>query len=133
MKAARLGSIILLVIVAIGCGNTVDQTGQVQPSPGVSPGQATPGPTDEIAVARKTFEQRCAGCHGVTGQGGAVKVEGKELNVPNLSSEHAREHSDQELIDQITNGGNGMPPFKDKLGQEEIAALVRFIRQEFQK
>ena len=32
----------------------------------------------------------------------------------------------------ITNGEEEMPAFKDKMKPEEIAALVKFVRKEFQ-
>ncbi|MFN2480848.1 MAG: cytochrome c, partial [Pyrinomonadaceae bacterium] len=41
-------------------------------------------------------------------------------------------HSDAEYAKQITEGGEGMPKFKDRLTPEQINGLVRFIRSEFQ-
>jgi mono/diheme cytochrome c family protein len=40
--------------------------------------------------------------------------------------------SDKEFSEQIHEGGDGMPAFKDKLSAQEIADLVKFIRREFQ-
>lgn len=121
----------LTLFTAAGCGGSSSPTTQDQPRPSTSPVQTVPA-TDQYAEARKTFEQRCAACHGEKGEGGTVKVEEVKLTVPNLGSEHAREHTDDQLIRQITNGGEGMPAFRDKLTAEEIERLVRFIRHEFQ-
>ena len=41
-------------------------------------------------------------------------------------------HADEEFVEQITEGDEGMPAFKDKLSPEEMNDLVRFIRKEFQ-
>jgi mono/diheme cytochrome c family protein len=41
-------------------------------------------------------------------------------------------HPDEKLVKQITKGGDGMPKFSDKLSAEEINAMVRFVRHEFQ-
>ena len=72
-------------------------------------------------------------CHGDEGKGGVVKTtEGTKLKVPSLIEGHALKHLDEDFVDQIENGGDGMPKFKDKLTANEINALVRFIRREFQ-
>ncbi len=122
-----------ILFVAVGCGGTAPETTtQVQPSPVVSPISTPVTTQDEFAATRKSFSANCAVCHGETGEGGTVKIEDKTLKVPNLGGDHARHHSDEELIDQITNGGDSMPPFKGKLTSEQINDLVRFIRHEFQ-
>jgi mono/diheme cytochrome c family protein len=61
-----------------------------------------------------------------------VKVDNTKLKVPNLTEGHALEHPDEKLVRQVTNGGDGMPKFKDKLSADEINALVHFVRVEFQ-
>jgi mono/diheme cytochrome c family protein len=42
-------------------------------------------------------------------------------------------HSDQDFVDQIMNGGDGMPAFKGKLQPDQINGLVKLVRKEFQK
>ncbi len=59
-------------------------------------------------------------------------VEDKKIKVPSLKAEHALKHTDDDFVDQITEGEEEMPAFKDKLSPDEINALVRFIRVEFQ-
>ncbi len=106
-------------------------TNQSQPSN--SPAATTPtAPQDEFAFARANFVKHCAVCHGPDAEGGRVEVEGKKLRVPSLKEGHALDHPDEELIEQITEGDDEMPAFKDKLSPEEINDLVRFIRKEFQ-
>jgi mono/diheme cytochrome c family protein len=61
-----------------------------------------------------------------------VKIEGKPLKVPSLKEGHALKHTDEELAKQISKGGDGMPPFKDKLTPEQINNLVRFIHRDIQ-
>src|SRR5258705_11704549 len=87
---------------------------------------------DEFAAARVNFAKNCEGCHGETAVGGLVKVEGKQIKVPSLKSDHAIKHTDEQLTKMITNGEEAMPAFKDKLKPEEIADLVRFVRKNFQ-
>jgi mono/diheme cytochrome c family protein len=136
MKPIKLALLIALItLFAIACSNaptdTASNTGggaQSSPTP-----QASPTPTpDEFAKTREVYKQNCAVCHQPTGEGGLVEIEKVKLKVPSLKADHALKHTDEQFARQITNGGEGMPPFKDKLKKEEISDLVRFIRKEIQ-
>lgn len=139
MKLIKLAIIIAAAaLFAAACGdsggtNQTANTGTTQPSPAASPkATASPTPADELAAAKTTYGQVCSACHGDNGDGGTVKIEGKPLKVPSLKVGHALKHSDAEFVKQISNGGDGMPPFKDKLSAEQINALVRLIRRDIQ-
>ena len=132
MKSARIGLITLAIaLFAIACGNSgTVKTNQSQPIAAASPvATATP---DEFAAGRASYAKHCSVCHGDDAKGGLVKVEDKKLKVPSLKEGHALHHPDADFVKQITNGGGGMPKFKDKLSPEEITAMVHFIRHEFQ-
>jgi len=91
---------------------------------------ATPDP---FAETRGVFAKTCQTCHGADGKGGPVKLEdGTRLKVPSLREGHALRHPDSDYVKQIREGGDGMPAFKDKLNQQQIDDLIRFIRHEFQ-
>jgi mono/diheme cytochrome c family protein len=87
---------------------------------------------DSLAAARVTYNNACSKCHKETGEGGVVDVDGEKIRVPGFKSGHALKHTDAEYAKQITNGGEGMPKFKDRLTPEQIDSLVHFIRAEFQ-
>ena len=87
----------------------------------------------ELAAARSTYNNTCSKCHQPNGEGGTVDVDGDKVRVPSFKGGHALKHSDAEYVKQITNGGEGMPKFKDRLTQDQINGLVRFIRTEFQQ
>ena len=98
---------------------------------------ATPSPSatatpDEMAFARANYAQHCLACHGEEGNGGIAEVEDKKIKVPSLKAGHALKHTDDDFVEQITEGEEEMPAFKDKLSPDEINMLVRFIRTEFQ-
>lgn len=118
-----------VMIFMSGCNKPATETTNNVPvaSPKAS---ATP---DEFATARATLKKSCAGCHGEDGTGGLKTVDGKKLKVPTFREGHALKHSDEDFVKQITKGGDGMPAFKDKLSPEEMNAMVRFIRHEFQR
>jgi cytochrome c551 len=114
-----------------GTNQTVNNGGTQPTASPATTAKATATP-DELAEAKATFVQVCSNCHGDKGEGGPVKIEGKRLKVPSLLEGHGLSHTDAELAKQIANGGDGMPAFKDRLNQDQINALVRFIRRDIQ-
>ena len=124
---------VAIVLVASACTETATPTNTNTSRAAASP--AAPAATataDPLAGARANFTKNCEPCHGPNGEGGLVKVDDKKIKVPSLKAEHAIKHTDEQLAKTITNGEEEMPSFKDKLSQQEIADLVRFIRKEFQ-
>jgi mono/diheme cytochrome c family protein len=87
---------------------------------------------DALAAARTTYNNACIKCHKDNGEGGTVDIDGDKLRVPSFKGGHALKHPDADYVKQITNGGEGMPKFKDRLTPEQINGLVNFIRTEFQ-
>jgi mono/diheme cytochrome c family protein len=79
--------------------------------------------------ARELFARNCAVCHGPSGEGKQVGT----LQVPPLREGRAVVDTDARLLSQIHDGGNGMPPFKFTLTDDEIQELLRFVREEIQK
>lgn len=79
--------------------------------------------------ARELYARNCAACHGPEGEGKQVGT----LRVPALREGRAAEDPDARLLSQIHDGGNGMPPFKLTLTDDEIQNLLRFVREEIQK
>ena len=72
------------------------------------------------------YKTNCAVCHGGIGEGAPKGI--------SLLEGHAVSHSEKEYIAQVLNGeGKKMPAFKDKLSAGQIAALVKFVREDLQK
>jgi mono/diheme cytochrome c family protein len=126
--------IFALALLAFGCNNgpsgTANSNSQPR-SPNTASATASPS-VDELAASRERYQKLCSGCHGENGEGGTKTIEGKTLKVPSLKKGHAVEHSDQQLVKQVLNGGDGMPAFKDKVATAEAAEMVRLIRRDFQ-
>jgi cytochrome c oxidase cbb3-type subunit III len=75
-----------------------------------------------IAEARQTFENRCAGCHGLDGRGGE--------RAPDIAtSPKTQNRTDAALTQIITNGipAGGMPSF-NSLDAPTIKALIKYVR-----
>lgn len=77
-----------------------------------------------LALGEAIYTQNCASCHGSAGDGHAAEPQAPALN----DREHAWHHPDGQLQQVIMNGGQIMPPFKDKLTTEETVAVVRYIQ-----
>ncbi len=73
------------------------------------------------------YKSNCAICHGTDGTGKTPT--GKALKVRDLRSADVQRMSDKELFAVIADGKEKMPPFKSKLSQADIDALIAFIRQ----
>jgi mono/diheme cytochrome c family protein len=123
--------LVFVILVAVGCTKDNNESGRPA-AQSASPAAAATATPDEFAAVRPIFKEHCEKCHGPTGEGGQVTVEGKKLRVPSFKAGHALKHTDEDFVEQIVNGGDGMPVFKGKLQPAEIDGLVKFIRKEFQ-
>jgi len=124
--ALSLGCV-ALALVAVACTQTAAPTTSTAPVGTAAPSK----PMDELAAARVTYQANCESCHGPTGDGGPVQVDGKEIKVPSLKSERIAKRTDERITKVINEGDGPMPPFESKIKPDEIAALVRFVRKEF--
>ena len=122
---------VALALLATACTETATPTNTSTPATAASPA-APAAPGDQVATARANYTKNCEGCHGPTGEGGLVRVNDKQIKVPSLKAGHALKHTDDELINIVTNGEEAMPAFKEKLNAAQITELVQFVRKEFQ-
>lgn len=77
-----------------------------------------------LALGARVYAENCASCHGDQGQGHVLVEQAPALD----SSEHAWHHPDGQIQQLIEQGGTTMPAFGDKLDQDEIFAVIRFIQ-----
>jgi quinohemoprotein ethanol dehydrogenase len=70
------------------------------------------------AAGKQIFGENCSTCHGATGQGGN--------GGPDLTSIPSAKDF-QTVIDQVFNGGGGMPAFKGTLSQKEIRDVATYV------
>jgi cbb3-type cytochrome c oxidase subunit III len=71
------------------------------------------------------FNQKCSMCHGADGKGYPA------LKTPDFTDPKVQASlSDEKIVETIKNGkkGTAMPAFGDKLSDEQIHALVTYIR-----
>jgi len=128
----KLFMLALVTFAIFLIGSCTKAENPVAPSTTTTPASKATATPDEFASARVNYAKHCVACHGAEGEGGVKTVDEKKLKVPNFSTGHALKHTDEDFVEQIMKGGDGMPEFKDKLSPDEINTLVRFVRHEFQ-
>jgi cytochrome c6 len=75
--------------------------------------------------AEALYKSKCQVCHGADGIGSAA---GQKLGAHDFHSPEVAKESDAELI-KITKEGKGkMPKFDGKLTDDQIKALIKYIR-----
>jgi alcohol dehydrogenase (cytochrome c) len=91
-------------------------------------GHAGELPTTEVkgdpAAGQQVWAENCAGCHGLEGAGG----NGGPALVGNAVASDAGK-----VLAQVTNGGGGMPAFKDTLNEQQIADVTAYVTQRLAK
>src|ERR1043165_7846760 len=79
---------------------------------------------DSKSYEASLFRQNCAICHGPEGNGRTLDNNAK---VPSLREGPFKMQTEAAIQNQITNGGNGMPPFRGQLTQREINMMTEFV------
>lgn len=86
--------------------------------------------TDSNKYEASLFRQNCAICHG-------PEAEGREIEpdrlTPNLREGEFKHKTDDQIYNHISEGGNGMVPFKNQLTKREIDMLVRLVQDDLRK
>ncbi len=83
------------------------------------PGATSAGGDPEAGAV--VFSENCSVCHGATGHGGNG---GPDLTTMPLAQ------TEEGAIQQVTNGGGGMPPFGGVLSEEEIENVAAYVADE---
>jgi mono/diheme cytochrome c family protein len=92
-----------------------------------------------IELGRATYDQHCASCHGLNGEGQAdwkiPNADGSLPAPPHNVSGHTWHHAEAQLLDIIAQGGtiympeSTMPGFEDLLSQAEMEATLAYIKR----
>jgi quinohemoprotein ethanol dehydrogenase len=101
---------------APGAGQGTGHAGEPPPPPPPSTGNTA----GNAAAGTSVFAQNCATCHGATGRGGNG---GPDLTaIPSAKTLSV-------VVNQVTNGGGGMPAFKGTLTQQQIDDVAAYVVQ----
>ena len=107
----------LLVALALaGCGgDDGDDSGGGGGPPEQTPQQVVDA--GDPAAGKEVFSQNCAACHGSDGGGGTG---------PALAGQEQYTKPDS-VVDQVRNGGGGMPAFGDRLTPQELSDVSSYV------
>lgn len=98
--------ILLTAVLALACGKSNDMA------------------VKDVAATRALYtEQKCVTCHGEKGEGGIG---------PSFKAGLSMGRSLEEIATRISTGSGQMPSFKDKLSQEQIQELAKYVYKEMQ-
>jgi len=101
-------------------GETSEEEGEEASGEEAEEGSETAAGGDAEAGA-VVFSENCSTCHGATGHGGNG---GPDLTTMPLAQ------TEEGAIQQVTNGGGGMPPFAGTLSEEEIENVAAYVVHE---
>ena len=139
--------IVIVIAVAMGAGYGLFRSDRlVKNNPVVINGIAAPPlPTlvpERVTLGQAVYAQSCASCHGPNLEGKpewkTPLADGSLPPPPHDSTGHTWHHPDELLLNIIANGGDAkynfqMPGFKDQLSEEEIAAVLDFIKNNWER
>lgn len=81
---------------------------------------------DDAESGQDLYEENCAACHGYDGW---PMVPG----TPNFAKGERLENGDDALLVSIREGKNDMPPWGEDFDEDEMLALVKYLRTLVQK
>lgn len=121
-KPTRPKWVIPVIIGVIGIAALAINTRLNQPDPG-----SLTYPTytqEQINQGEILYQANCATCHGSEGRGNSRAV------IPALDhSMHAWHHPDSQIAGMIRNGGFTMPAIGPDWSDEEITAVIAYIKE----
>lgn len=81
-------------------------------------------PASLVSAGEVLYQASCSGCHGAAGEGDAA------AGVPALdASMHAWHHADSFYARQIREGGISMPAVAPQWSDEEVAAVLAYVKE----
>ena len=104
MKLARTGIIALIAVIALSSASCIFAQ-------------------DDVAAL---YKSKCQVCHGPGGKGDTPA--GKKVGVKDFHSPEVAKMSDAELFEITRKGKDKMPSYDKKLTDDQIKALVKYIR-----
>lgn len=106
---------VIIVISACGGGGGNEENGGTEEGAGGEGGETTA--QGDAANGATIYENNCLSCHGQEGAGGSA---------PGLQSVADYDA----VVQQVKNGGGGMPAFEGQLSEQEIADVSAYITEE---
>jgi mono/diheme cytochrome c family protein len=81
---------------------------------------------EDAAASASVYKAKCLACHAPDGSGNTPV--GKSLKSADLRSAEVQKKSDADLAQTVAEGKGNMPAFKPSLSDDEIHAVVAYVR-----
>lgn len=126
MRSATLIALLAAVVLGLAaCGGGEEVSPVPETVVGTVPQATTAGPTTTLkgdAAAGKDLyaSKGCGGCHVLADAGSSGAVG------PNLDD---TKPAFDLVVDRVTNGRGGMPPFEGQLSEQEIADVAAYVAE----
>jgi mono/diheme cytochrome c family protein len=141
----RYWILLLLIIALVACENDVVATPEIQdPTLDINQipvlGEASPPPPVPFLATDPRFpiqpsgeglvlyEQYCAACHGINGEGQPPDPLAFGAAPPHNADGHTWHHADQSNFLTVWQGAIHMPGFYDRLSPDEIVLILAYIK-----
>jgi len=132
---------LLVVTIVVAATVVGGQDAGLSATPAASPAELEALDASQVVLGRQVYLQNCASCHGARAQG-APNWQRPDIRSdlpppPHDDTGHTWRHGDAELASIIRNGLRDvfnktpeltMPPFKDRLSDEEITAVIAYVK-----
>ena len=120
-KLVLLLAALVLVVAIPACGGEEDEQALPETVEGTLPADTGAATEGDPANGKTVFASAgCGGCHTFSAAGSTGTV-GPNLDDASVDVDAA--------VQQVKNGGGGMPPFGDRLSDQEIADVAAFVTQ----
>jgi mono/diheme cytochrome c family protein len=120
-KLVLLLAALVLVVAIPACGGEEDEQALPETVEGTLPADTGAATEGDPANGKKVFASAgCGGCHTFSAAGSTGTV-GPNLDEASVDFDAA--------VQQVKNGGGGMPAFGDRLSDQEIADVAAFVTQ----
>lgn len=128
-KRRRLVIPLALIVLGTGIWLALDRL-RVDAYPTTFKRSTVPYHALSIASGEALYQQHCAVCHGASGTGDGPGGAGLPKRPADLTAPHTAQHTAGDLFWWITRGipVAGMPPFGDRLTEEDRWDLINFLR-----
>ena len=120
-KLVLLLAALVLVVAIPACGGEEEEQALPETVEGTLPADTGAATEGDPASGKKVFASAgCGGCHTFSAAGSTGTV-GPNLDDASVDVDAA--------VQQVKNGGGGMPAFGDRLSDQEIADVAAFVTQ----
>lgn len=120
-RGSRVAAAILVALLAAGCGEMTDWWLREARTPSTAEVAHRDVSAEPVEHGAYIFAQYCAACHGPNGIG-------RTTYFPTLRANPFVAAAPESALRIVLHGRGLMPPFRDQLSNEEIAAVITFVR-----